>query len=292
MLSIKPDLPLDPVIVEILRHVEAQAEKSGIPCFVVGALARDILLHHVHGLHIARPTRDIDFGIAIKDWDQFAAFKKSLCSTGLYSPVKDIAQRLRYHTTKDARGIPVDLVPFGAVESPNGTIAWPPDSTEIMTVTGFDEANENALTVQLPGDGMTIRVASIPGLALLKLVAWFERGHANPKDAHDLILLIRNYADAGNADRLYGERLPLLESVDFELERAGAILLGEDVAAIARPETLKSLNAKLANAHVRDRLLTQLALGVTWTDGDPRLNAAESLLDAMCSGLLKNHDAK
>jgi len=285
ILSIKPDLPLDPVIVEILRHVAAQAAKSGIPCFVVGALARDILFHHIYGIHIARPTRDIDFGIAMKDWDQFATFKKALCDTSMFSPVNDMAQRLSYHSTKDTRGIPVDLVAFGAVESPIGTIAWPPDNTEIMTVTGFDEANANALTVQLPADGLTIRVTSIPGLALLKLVAWFERGHANPKDAHDLILLMRNYADAGNADRLYGEKLPLLESVNFELERAGAILLGNDVAAIARPETVKNLKTKLANPHERNRLLTQLAVGVTWTDHDDRLNSAESLLGALSFGL-------
>ena len=289
MLSIKPDLPLDPIIIEILRHVEAQAEKSDIPYFVVGALARDILLHHVYGIHIPRPTRDIDFGIAMKDWDQFFDFKSVLCDTGMFFQVKNMVHRLSYHPNKIARGIPVDLIPFSSIESPDGVIAWPPDKNEIMTVIGFDAANANSLTVQLSGDGMMARVASIPGLVLLKLVAWFKRGQTNPKDAQDLILLMRNYADAGNADQLYGEKLPLLESVNFELERAGAILLGEDVAAIARPKTLDYLNTKLIDLHERDRLLTQLALGVTWTDHDSRLNAAESLLDALCTGLTSNY---
>ena len=292
MLSIKPDLPLAPAIIEILRHVQAQAARFGIPCFVVGAMARDMLLHHIHGIHIVRPTRDIYFGIAMKDWEQFMNYKRALCDTGVFFPVAGMAQRLNYRAIEDAKGIPLDLVPFGGIESPPGTIAWPPDKAEIMTVTGFDEANVSALTVQLSSNGMTTRVASIPGLVLLKLFAWFERGPTNPKDAQDLTLLIRHYADAGNDDRLYGEKLPLLESVDFELERAGAILLGEDVVSMAHPATLGTLNARLANAHERDRLLTQLALGVTWSDSDDRLNVAISLLDALCSGLSKNRDAK
>ena len=50
---------------------------------------------------------------------------------------------------------------------------------------------------------LIVRVASLAGLALLKLVAWSDRGRETNKDAADLYRLFTAYADAGNTDRLY-----------------------------------------------------------------------------------------
>ena len=86
-------------------------------------MARDILLHHLHGIRIARPIRDIDFGIAMPGWEEFLAFKQTLCDTGLFFPVNGMSQRLSYKATTETRGTPVDLVPFGGIESPPGTLA-------------------------------------------------------------------------------------------------------------------------------------------------------------------------
>ena len=42
-----------------------------IPFFVVGALARDLLLEHAWHLPPQRATRNIDFGVRVADWSQF-----------------------------------------------------------------------------------------------------------------------------------------------------------------------------------------------------------------------------
>ena len=70
-----------------------------------------------------------------------------------------------------------------------------------MSVWGFSEALVSALAVQLPGEEAVL-VASLPALALLKLWAWEDRRYLTRKDASDLWLLLRYYADAGNQDRL------------------------------------------------------------------------------------------
>lgn len=271
-------------MVEMLRHLQAATEALRVPCFIIGAMARDIHLHHIHGLDVARPTRDIDFGIALQDWPQFLLLKQTLCGTGSFAEVRGVAHRLTYRAGPQADGIPVDLVPFGGIESPRGIVAWPPGH-ERMTVTGFDEANGSAQTVRLSDDGLDARVASIPGLALLKLFAWFDRGRENAKDAHDLLLLLRHYADAGHADHLYGEALPILEAVDYQLELAGATLLGRDMASCFARHTTGLIVDRLNDGRERDRLLTQLAAGVRWADVDDRLDAARSLLDAFYQGL-------
>lgn len=75
-----------------------------------------------------------------------------------------------------------------------------------------------------------MRVASIPELMLLKLVAWSDRGRETEKDAADTYRLLTTYADAGNTDRLYENEMDLLQAVGFDMQLAGAELLGRDIA--------------------------------------------------------------
>ena len=39
---------------------------------LVGAQARDLLLHHIHGVRIVRATTDVDLAFAVADWDDVA----------------------------------------------------------------------------------------------------------------------------------------------------------------------------------------------------------------------------
>lgn len=60
-------------------------------------------------------------------------------------------------------------------------------------------------------------------LAVLKVLAWSERRRIEPrKDASDLLLILQNYIDAGNSERLYAEAGQLFERHNFDYERAGA----------------------------------------------------------------------
>ena len=74
----------------------------------------------------------------------------------------------------------------------------------------------------------------------------------NNKDAADLHRLLTTYADAGNFDRLYDQESALLEAVEFDLELAGAELLGRDVARICPAPTLEQARALLTFAFAND----------------------------------------
>jgi predicted nucleotidyltransferase len=78
-----------------------------------------------------------------------------------------------------------------------------------------------------------------PGWLFLKIIAWNDRSPQGSKDAGDLAFLMRNYLDAGNRERLVEEHPDLLADDDFHYERAGARLLGRDIAAIMSPGTRK-----------------------------------------------------
>ena len=78
--------------VAIIGLVTDAAEKLGIPIFIVGATARDIIFAHVFNVRIYRETTDIDFGIAVESWEQFERIRDEL--TG---PEKFRIDRKVYH---------------------------------------------------------------------------------------------------------------------------------------------------------------------------------------------------
>jgi predicted nucleotidyltransferase len=233
MFSIPPDRPIDPVTLDVLHCVDRVALELRVEYFVVGAMARDILLTGVFGLKTGRATRDVDLGIVVQGWAQFEAVKAHLVSTGDFTADEKRFQRL-YHPR--GASYPLDLIPFGGVERRPNEIVWPPDGSKILNVAGYGEALSSAVLVEVE-PGFIVRVASLPGLAIMKLIAWADRGVADRRDATDLATLLHRYADAGNEDRLFGAEIQVLESTNYDLDLAGARLLGVDAARIATPAT-------------------------------------------------------
>lgn len=225
---------IDPALVEVFVALAGVATARHIHYFVVGATARDMILSYGHSISIRRATADIDLGVEVADWEEFHTLKDGLAATGQFVPTQS-AQRLLYK-----RELPIDIVPFGPLEHANKEISWPPDHSVRMNVLGFEDAYRNAQTVRLKSDPvLDIPFATPAGLAVLKIIAWNDRSPQGSKDAGDLAFLMRNYLDAGNQERLAEEHPDLLAADDFDYERAGARLLGRDMATVMSPETRK-----------------------------------------------------
>jgi predicted nucleotidyltransferase len=252
MLSVARDRPVDPLTIQILHQVDPVARALGIEYLGAGATARDILLVGVFGLETGRGTRDVDLAVAVDGWPAFEAMRTRLVATGAFETDRMIVHRL-FHLRAERRGYPIDLVPFGGVEDPGATIAWPPDRSVVMNVAGYREAFDASAQVEV-GPGFVVRVVSLPGLAILKLLAWADRGTADSRDAIDLAMLLRQYGAAGNEDRLYGAESAVLEASGYDVDLAGPRLLGRDVARISRAETRRMLWALLDDGPRLERL--------------------------------------
>lgn len=266
-------------LVDLLRIVHKTCKTCGIDYFVAGAMARDLILFHVFGEKPGRLTRDVDLGIRVNDWDQFRALKTALTQTGHFSAVAEIEHRLLYRQGL----LPLDLVPFGDIQSSASTIAWPPTGDIVMSIAGFSEARRAALSIEIVV-GFIVPVASIPSLAILKLVAWNDRHAKTNKDASDLLLLTKTYASIGNLDRLYESECVLLQEHDYHPGLAGAALLGKDAALLCLPEAAQIIQGILRSHHLRQRLIDQMirsssAIGSVGTDENP-----EPYLDAFARG--------
>lgn len=286
MHSVRPDKPVPPLIVKLLSHVDSAARVLDFSYFVGGAFARDLLLMHVHGFDMPRPTRDVDIGIAVGNWEDFDRVKARLIETREFSSVPDVAHRLRFRAGHNSPGIPLDLLPFAGVEEPNSVLRWPQEGAVVMNVAGFEEALARAENVKI-SDSLTVPVASLPGQTLLKLVAWLDRRRETSRDAIDLLQFFRRYGDAGNMERLYDEKPALLAAVGFDIERAGATLLGEDVRAIAMSGSYERLTIAFTAPAVQDAFLTHVSSNVMVNEDD-RVARAQTLIEAFFSGFGTN----
>ena len=222
LIDLSSDLRLQPTA-DVVRAVQAQAEDMSV--LLVGATARDILLTYAHGIPIARGTADIDFALATQNWLRFESVRARLIETGDFTE-SNTRHRLMYQNV-----MPVDIIPFDGVEGATRHIEWPPEHDVAMNVLGYREALQSAERVRLPG-GSILSVISLPAFMLVKLIAWSERGRDTPgKDAYDLYLVLGNYLDAGNGQRLYGDAAYLLDDA-FDYNGTGAWLLGADAKAV------------------------------------------------------------
>ncbi len=99
--------------------------------------------------------------------------------------------------------------------------------------------SKNLLNLSGKIDDFTFPTPS--GVALMKIISWNDDYPARNRDAKDLALLMRKPLDAGNDERLFNEEIDLVENEDFDYVRAGARLLGRDIAAVLHPNTAKAL---------------------------------------------------
>jgi predicted nucleotidyltransferase len=231
---------IEPMSVALFDAVSEAAWSLGLPFFVVGATARDMIFELGHGLPSKRGTLDRDFGVRVSSWAEFEKLKKSLLASALFKETSEV-RRLLYQG-----GLRVDILPFGGIAGTQGEIRWPPHEDVVMSAVGFEDAYRAALDVRVRANPpLDILVASAPGLTILKLISWADRPHDRQRDAVDLAFILERYLDARNNERLLEEHIDLVDE-NFDYVRAGARLLGRDMAAIGNPGTLGRIREILA----------------------------------------------
>jgi predicted nucleotidyltransferase len=263
---------------EVVADVDAAAEPLGIAPLIVGAFARDLQLFYRHGIETQRQTEDLDVALAVPDWLAFDSLQRKLIESGRFSVSPIAPHRLRHRND-----LPIDLVPFGGVETRERKIAWPPRGEVVMDLFGFREALASACEVVLPGGGRA-RVVSLPALALLKIVCWRDRHYQSPrKDAHDLLLIVKHYLRAGNEARLYDEFVEWTQEEGFDYELAGSRMLGHDMWALLDDEGIEKIGVLLS-----EQASTQqpARLPAEMIPADP--DRARALLDAMLGGMMES----
>lgn len=270
---------IDPQTSRLLAIITRTAETLGMPFYMTGATARDMILEFGYAITAGRRTEDIDLAVLIKGWKDFQHLKDVLVATGEFAVDTRIMHRLVYQ-----KMLPVDVIPFGPIAAPNGVITWP-DQDRSMTVLGFQEIMEHCITLRIR-DGLEVSVAPLAGMAILKLISWNERrGSVPEKDAADLALLFTHYVQAGNMDRLYEERPDLLVSEEHDHDRAGARLLGQDMAQLMSPQTKAAVLEILQSHADPENNKDQLVIALSRRFGGDGYEKARTLIECLRRGI-------
>lgn len=259
-ISLMISAPIEDSVRETLGDVNDVAEAQGIDYVLIGAKARDIVLHHHFGAPLQRATMDIDFAIYVRGWDEYRHAKDALIAKG-YEPEREP------HRLHSPQGDTLDILPFGGVEDGEPAIAWPPDGAMVMSVMGFEEACQSAYRVSFQAQPeIAFKVANLESQILLKLISWTERTPTDRrKDATDIAYILQHYnrQDLDDATLWSAEWASVMEEHGYAHSLVAMQLLGRRAAQITTAETHAYIS-RLLDDGISGRALETLAIEMDW----------------------------
>lgn len=217
----------------VFEAVEQACAAVGISFYLVGAVARDIWLTGIHKIPSGRITRDLDLALLIPHEDDYWKLREGLLRTGQFSEVRNAPVTLLYQGA-----ITLDLIPFGDLEVADGLVVLHRgEGMANILVNGFTEVFDEATEWVDIDEHYHFRVCTLPGMVVLKLIAFDDRPEHRFKDLEDIAFILINYVDIIGAE-LWDEHSDLLED-DVSLPLISARILGRHLRPLlARSEPL------------------------------------------------------
>jgi predicted nucleotidyltransferase len=203
--------------------------RYGIDFFLVGALARDVSMA-INNLSPKRATTDADFAILIPDTKTYGELKEYLVGVEGFNTYSGNSFVLLW-----VDGTEVDLFPFGDIED-QGKVHVDGTGYTTMHVDGFREVYEQGLPEIELESGQKFKYCSLPGIVLLKLIAWDDRPEARRDDILDISDILNHYFDI-NSNEIYNEHSALFDENDARLIDIAATVLGREMGTILKRNT-------------------------------------------------------
>lgn len=191
--------------------VKQACDEAGTEAFLIGAQARDLWLYPKTS---SRVTKDIDWVIGASDNDTYQRVHDFLVQKAGFQITNSNPFKLI-----DPNGIQLDLLPMV--------------SEELAHFVGLQEILEFG-SKKISVNDQDFRVATLPSIVLLKLVAWDNLPEYRTKDLEDIYLLLQEYFDA-DPDKIYENHLDLFNLFDQnQLQLLGARVLGREINKILK----------------------------------------------------------
>ena len=226
----------------------------------------------------ARPETSTWQPEALDGWEAYESVVQTLVSK------YDFERGRQPHRLEHPNRSSLDLVPFGDLEDPPGSIAWEEDA-RVMSTLGLREAHAAATPIWLDGD-LPVKVASLEGQALLKLIAWRDRPYERKRDAEDFCLLLRSYFDV-REKLVYSRHLDVFEE-GFRQSEASGRVYGREVAQLLETPELEAVVFELLQEETRDPEASGFARAMASTscyyDLEDRFRALEGFLRGLREG--------
>ena len=230
---------------EVFSAIEQAFKAIGTDFYIIGAVARDVW--YAKGNKSFRRTKDVDFAVLVGSQDEYIAVRKYLKEHYNFQETKQNA------FVMFAPGdIQVDILPFGEIEI-NDSIDFKGQGLTSIHVNGFSEVYQSGTTTIELLTGHHFKIATLPSIVLLKLIAFDDRPEHRTKDARDIANIIEHFFDL-QADMIYGNHVDLFEDENDQrsLQDISAIVIGREIKQIcAGNSSLLERVQRILKAHIQ-----------------------------------------
>ena len=217
-----------PEISEMLSALQRGLTFFKIDFYLVGAVARDVWMSGINNIGARRTTGDIDFAVFINEKGIYEALKKYLIDTEGFQPYKGNSFVLIWKGKTE-----VDLLPFGAIEDEDGKVISSGFGLTSINLQGFTEVYEYGLPeLDLEGKNK-FKFCTLPGIVLLKLIAWSDRPEARRDDIKDISDILNHFFDMYQ-NEIWDNHNDIFENENAELIHVAAKVLGREISKIAK----------------------------------------------------------
>ena len=206
--------------------------------------------------HIAprRTTADIDFAVLINDKGTYEQLKAYLASKEGFVTSKENAFVLIKH------GIEVDLLPFGAIEDENAKVSITGSGFTSVDVPGFKEVYKSGLPKLELEDGHTFKFCTLPGIVLLKLLAWDDRPEARRDDIKDISDIMNHFFDMYD-EEIWRNHLDALTDETADIKHIAARVMGREMKRIAHENKILFLRiCRILETNTEDSEKSSMAI--------------------------------
>lgn len=228
-----------PDFLEMLAALERGFAAFHVDFYLVGAVARDIWMTAIHEIPSGRITRDIDFAVFIEDKGTYESLKQYLIEIEHFQPSKTNNFVLLWQGRMQ-----VDLLPFGNIEDENAKVSLEGTGLTSLNMPGFKEIYQSGLPeIELEGEHR-FKFCTLPGIVILKLIAWEDRPEIRRDDLKDILTILTHFFEMFT-DQIYEHHSDLFGKDDFGLDFIAARVMGREMNKIASRN--KELHGRLSN---------------------------------------------
>ena len=237
----------NPEIAEMLSALERGLEKFGVDFYLVGAVARDVWMSGINNIDPRRTTGDIDFAVLINDKGTYEALKEYLIEKEGFNPYKGNAYVLIWKGQTE-----VDLLPFGAIEDEEGKVTMSGLGLININLQGFTEVYEEGLPQLDLEDKHQFKFCTLPGIVVLKLIAWDDRPEVRRDDIKDVSDILNHFFYMYD-EEIWKNHHDLFNEEDVDLKYIAARVMGREISKIAnRNEKLFTRISEILDRNTED----------------------------------------
>jgi predicted nucleotidyltransferase len=263
---------------EVFDALEEAFKINQIDFYLIGALARNIW--YSRGSKTFRTTKDLDFAILISNREDYETVRSYLVEHKSFRATKNNS-----FIMLSPSGVEIDILPFGEIEI-DDEVKFSGAGLSSIRVNGFMEVYKAGTEdIQLE-TGHQFKVATLPGIVLLKLIAYDDRPEIRSKDARDIANIIIHFFDL-QAEMIYENHADLFDEEERSLAHISALVIGREIHKMVAKnpslhQRLKTILSKLLESKGNSSFVRNMV-----NESKSTIDQMVQLLDSLLKGMME-----